>query len=178
MRKNKGFILFCLGGMVLSSVVLAQSLTDKPLFEADSIKVVANNKFPKDLECEIFVGPKGLPYFRAEGEQNQVKKFTIETVGSGPAISMLRKEGGTNSYILALFTEDTEGRVLMFLDFNSDGVWDVKRTPTQEQKNFIFVGNQWVAVARIDGLLSAKPVAEGQGGRYEFHGGVWKRVPE
>jgi hypothetical protein len=174
MQINRTFALVCFGALSFGAIVFAQSFTNKPFFEAASIKVVANENFPADLGCEIFVGPKGSPYFRAEGKQSQVKAVTLESTGAGPAVSLVRIEGKTNSYALYVFTEDTEGKIVGLFDLNMDGVWDVKRTPTQKQKDFIFFDNQWVAVARIDGLLSAKPVAEGPAGHYEFRGGMWK----
>ncbi|MGH7991143.1 MAG: hypothetical protein ACREDS_13255, partial [Limisphaerales bacterium] len=71
------------------------------------------------------------------------------------------------------FTEDSEGKVLMFLDFNLDGVWDVKRTPTREQKNYIFFQGQWLAVDRIGGLLSKTPNAKSGNKQFVFQG-TWK----
>lgn len=175
MRSNKVFILVGIGALLFSVMVFAQSLVNKPLFEAKSIKVVANDNFPQDLECEVFVGPKATPYFHVEGKQNQFRSAQIEFQNAGPIVSVVRKEGETNSYALYLFSEDTEGKVFGLFDLNMDGVWDVKRTPTRNQKNFILFDSQWVAVSRIDGLLSVKPIAEGQGVHYEFHG-VWKLV--
>jgi hypothetical protein len=82
---------------------------------------------------------------------------------------MLRKEGQTNSYALDLFTYDKDGKVLMVFDLNMDGVWDVKRTPTRNEKNFILFQDHWLAVDRIDGLLSETPIAEKAGKRYVFN---------
>ena len=175
MQMNKAYILVGVGASLFSVIVLAQSLGNKPLFETESVKIVANANFPKDLECEVFVGAAGTPYFHVEGKQNQLRSAQIEFQNADTIVSVVRKEAETNSFALYLFSEDTEGKVLGLFDLNMDGVWDVKRTPTRDQKNFIFFENQWVAVSRIDGLLSAKPTAEGQGFRYEFHG-VWKLV--
>jgi hypothetical protein len=173
---NKSLIFLCFVILLVDSTVFAQSLTNKPVFETNSIKVVTNDKFPQDLESEIFVGPKGSPYFYAEGKRSELHAATIEMSADGStSISAVQKEGETNSYALCLFSYDAAGKVVFLVDLNMDGVWDVKRTPTSEQKNFIFLDNHWVAVARIDRLISSNPTAEGLGIRYEFHNG-WKTV--
>ena len=173
MRINKIFVLLCFGAVSFGATVLAQSLTNKPLFEAESIKVVANEKFPEDLECEIFAGPKGSPFFRMEGKQSQVKTASIESSGAGPTVSLVQKGKQTNSYTLYLFSEDAEGKVFGLFDLNCDGTWDVKRTPTRTEKNFILFQGQWLAVDSINGLDSEIPTAEKAGKRYMFQG-VWK----
>ena len=175
MKTNKAFIILCLGICWGNSTVFAQTLTDKPVFETNSIKVVVNEKFPQDLESEVFVGPKNSPYFRVEGKQSKLKSAEIDLGAANPSISVLSKENETNSYVLYLFTMDADGKVLGLFDLNMDGVWDVKRTPTREQKNFILLDNHWVAVEKIEGIRSKKPIAEGNGVRYEFQNG-WKLI--
>jgi hypothetical protein len=171
---NKIFVLFCFGILSCDAIGRAQSLTNKPLFEADSIKVVANEKFPNDLESEIFVGPKGSPYFYTEGKQSQLHAATIEmSADASTSISVVQKEGETNSYALYLFSYDAEGKTLGLFDLNMDGTWDVKRTPTRTQKNFILFQSQWFAVDRIDGLLSKTPTAKSGSTNFMFQG-IWK----
>jgi hypothetical protein len=169
MQTNKFIMLVCIGVLSFGLTLIGQSLTNKPLFETESIKVVANEEFPKDLESEIFIGPKGSPYFTAEGTSNQLKAVRLESIGAGPVVSMVQKEGETNSYILYLFTGNAEG----FFDLNVDGIWDVKKTPTQNQKIFIFFQGQWLAVDKIDGLLSKTPTAKSGDKKYAFQG-VWQ----
>jgi len=169
MRINKFLILICAGFFIFGLTLPAQSLTNKPLFETEFIKVVANEKFPEDLESEIFVGPKGSPYFSTEGTANRLKAVRLESMGTGPVVSMVQKEGETNSYILYLFTGNAEG----FFDLNVDGIWDVKKTPTQNQKNFILFKGEWLAVDKIDGLLSKAPTAKSGDKQYLFQG-AWK----
>ncbi len=174
MRINKIFVLFCLGILSCSANVRAQSLTNKPLLEADSIKVVTNEKFPNDLECEIFVGPKGSPYFYTEGKQSQLHAASIEmSADASTSISVVQKEGETNAYALYLFSYDAEGKTFGLFDLNMDGTWDVKRTPTRSQRNFILFESQWLAVDRIDGLLSKTPTAKSGDRQFIFQGN-WK----
>jgi hypothetical protein len=175
MQTLRGLICVIIGALAMSVIGDGQTLTNKPLFEANSIRVVGNERFPEDIECEIFVGPKGSPYFHIEGERDRVKAARIEFGGSGPVVSVVQKEGAPVTYALYLFYLDTEGKVTTLFDLNMDGVWDVKRTPTRKEKNFIFLYNNWVGVERIDGLLSAKPTTDVQGVPYEFNG-AWKRV--
>ncbi|MGH7991559.1 MAG: hypothetical protein ACREDS_15390, partial [Limisphaerales bacterium] len=98
---NKISILICFGVLSFGTTTFGQTLTNKPIFETKSIKVVTNEKFPQDMESEIFVGSfvpfsrNGTPYFRTEGKTNQVEKFSIETSGDGPSVSLLQKEGET-----------------------------------------------------------------------------------
>jgi hypothetical protein len=70
---------------------------------------------------------------------------------------------------LYLFTGNAEG----FFDLNVDGIWDVKKTPTQNQKNFILFKGEWLAVDKIDGLLSKAPTAKSGDKQYLFQG-AWK----
>ena len=176
MKTNKSFTFLCFGILLVESTVFAQSLTNKPIFETNSIKVVTNDKFPQDMESEIFVGPKGSPYFSTEGTNNQLHAASVEmSADASTSISVVQKEGETNSYALYLYSYNAAGKVFGLFDLNMDGVWDVKRTPTRQQKNFIFLDNHWVVVTRIDGLLSANPTAEGQGIHYEFQNS-WKIV--
>ena len=162
--------------MVLSmvSTICAQTLTNKPIFETESLKVVVNGGFRTNLNCEIFVGtnrvpyPNGSPYFSAEGTSNQLEVVDFEFVGSGPVVGAIRKKDGTNSYILHLFTEDVERKVVSFFDLNFDGTWDVKKTPTRSPKNFILFQGQWLVVDEIDGLLSRRPTAKQGDKKYVF----------
>ena len=175
MKTHKIIAIFCFGILWTGKIVLAQGLTNQPIFETNSIKVVTNEKFPQDLESEIFVGPKGSPYFHSEGTQSKLESAEISLGGTNPSICVFQKGNETNSYVLYLFTSDAEGKVLGLFDLNMDGVWDVKRTPTREQKNFIFFDNLWVAVIKIDGLKSANPTAEAKGIHYEFRNS-WKLI--
>jgi hypothetical protein len=144
------------------------STKSQVVVDRDSIKILADDKFPEDLNCEIFVGPNGAPHFHTAGQRTQLKTAAID-IDLGPSVSVVRTEGQANRYALYLFHEDNEGKVVGLFDLNFDGVWDVKKCPTRKQ-NFIFVAGQWIQVARIDGLLSATPTAEAQGIRYQFRG--------
>ena len=175
----KILVVFCIGNYFFEPGVYAQNLTNEPVFETNSIRVVTNARFPEDLESELFIGPKASPFIAVQGTKNKLKSVAID-MGQAPfsvipSITVYPREGETNSYVLYFFNTDADGKLFTLHDLNMDGVWDVKSTPTREQKNYIFMDNHWVAVTKIGGLLSLNPKAEAPGVHYEFHDG-WKVV--
>ncbi len=173
MCSKRYLFIMCTAALLIGAAVLAANSKQKVLVEQNSLRILAGDKFPEELDCEIYVGQNGFPHFRTEGPHRRMKSASIE-IDLGPSVSVIRKEGEGNSYLLYLFFEDEEGKVVGLFDLNFDGTWDVKKSPTRK-KNFILVDGEWIEVARIDGILSTKPIAEGQGVRYEFRGN-WKPI--
>jgi hypothetical protein len=194
---NKSLLFFPgLAVLLACPVACAEIANPHVVVERESLKVLTAGNFPKDLASEIYIGPtRSLPWFTAEGRHGRVETASIEVIdttntegdikdssqavlGKGTVrstISVLRKEGVKDSYVLYLFSEDRDGKVFGLFDLNFDGQWDVKKTPTWEKQNFIFVGSEWLEVDRIDGLQSTKPTAVRGAIRYEFQE-TWKQV--
>lgn len=169
---------------------------DKPrvLASGESIKVIAAENFPESMACDIYLGqPRDLPWISIEGKEGLVEDATIHLIDASksettkgrtsilnkgvtmPSVSVVRKETERESYILCFFLEDRDGKTVALFDFNLDGQWDVKKTPTREQRAFIFIENGWHEVDGIDALRSAKPIAKRGGSKFEFEE-IWKPV--
>ena len=76
--------------------------------------------------------------------------------------------------MLSFFSEDKGKKLFAIFDLDCDGQWDVKKTPTKEKKTFIWFGNEWLDVDKVDGLLSPEPTATKGEKEFEFHRGKWK----
>jgi len=173
MLTKKCLFVVCATAFCAGSVALAVQLKKKVIVERESLKILVGEKFPEELDCEIFVGSDGSPHFSTEGEKKRMKVATID-IDLGRSVSVIRKEVEGNSYFLYLFFEDEDGKSVGQFDLNIDGTWDVKKCPTRKE-NSILVDGHWVRATRIDRLLSPTPTAEAQGVRYQFQGG-WKVV--
>jgi hypothetical protein len=139
------------------------------LYEREPLKVVGSKTFPMDLSCEIFLGETQIPSFSIQGKLGRIETKTVN-INQESSVSVLRKIGDKESYVLYLFSEDQDGKVVGMFDLNLDGEWDVKKTPTRDQKNFIRIGAQWHEVDSIDGLTLQTPTAVKGASNYEFRG--------
>lgn len=161
--------------VVISSLVIAITAAELPgyrtVVDLPSLKVKTPVDFPNSLSAEVFVGPKPFPYFRTEGRQ-RVDTATID-VNPEISVSVLSKIGDENAYLLYLFSVSDEGRVFGVFDLNCDGVWDVKRTPTKEIKQFIYVEHDWLPVDSIDDLRLPHPTATKDGRVFTFNKSAW-----
>ncbi len=176
------FVAFVL--LLSSSAVLSQVVGTRVLLQGPSIKVLAADTFPKDLSCEIYVGGSVLPTallhgsvtpsFSTEGRDGRLETATL-MLGLRASVSARRKAGAKEAYILTLFTEDRERKVVALYDLDIDGQWDVKKTPTRDRKNFIRLDAQWLEVDKIDGLRSDHVTAVLKGTRFAFREGKWHR---
>jgi hypothetical protein len=158
-----------LGFLSVVSVVFAQNLKSRVLIEKESIKVIGGETFPKDLDCAIYVGPEEHPHFLVEGPHGRITAARID-VNLYSAVSVMRKDTQTEAYALYLFSMDTDGKVFGLFDLNMDGQWDVRKTPTRKEKNFIWLRGEWFKVDKIDGLYSQVPTATSEGKQYQFKG--------
>ena len=61
LNEKYGFTSCTMSELAHELIAVSQTLTNKPLYKSDSMKVVANANFPENLQSEIFVGPKGSP---------------------------------------------------------------------------------------------------------------------
>ena len=168
MSTKTRLLIFCITAFFIGSIVLAANSRFRLIMDQKFLKVHVSEGFPGDLDCKILVGPDGSPHFHTEGTQERMKAASID-IDLGPSVSVLRKEGVGNPYVLYLFSEDEEGKVIGLFDLNMDGIWDVRKRPTRKQ-NFISIDCKWIEVTKIDGLLTGTPKAEGHGVRYEFRG--------
>jgi hypothetical protein len=171
-----GKIMFALVfGLLVAFVVFAQNFKSRVLVEKESVKVVGAETFPKDLSCEIYIGPQMHPHFQTEGGNGQIKTATIDA-NLSTSVSLLRKDTEDEAYALYFFSEDKERKVFGLFDLNLDGQWDVKKSPTRKAVNFIFLRGEWFEVDKIEGLLSKTPSALRDGKQYKFDGSRWKAV--
>ncbi len=197
--ENCGFILSALFLVNFLPAQAQESLieTDQVIVAQDGLKVLATDRFPGDLTCEIFLGEDiSVPWFRCEGKlhrveavamelsENSQKKPISETNGANrgraglnrrrTTITALRKEGDSEAYVLYLFTEDADGKAIAFFDLNLDGQWDVKRTPTLKDTVFIAIEGEWMSVIKVDGIQTSRPTASSQAVSYVFQN-EWKK---
>lgn len=162
-------VVVLLAPFIPYEVSSGQIIKPRVLAEGDSLKVIGAEGFPKNLECEIYVGPQPSAYFGTKGANGRIDMASIYSARpTGPVISLVRRDTERESYFLQLFTEDADGKVLSLFDLNLDGVWDVKKTTKEGQRNLIFLRNQWIEVDKIDRLHAAKPKATKGEEQFEF----------
>ena len=172
--------VFCILGQAILVAAPAFSQVGKILSgkirilaEADSIKVVGTDAFPKDLMCDVHIGPKLFPCFHTEGGRGGLDSATI-VINLDSSVSVSRKDTKKDSYVLSLFLEYGDKKALLLFDLNCDGQWDVKKTLPRE-KTFIFFGKEWFEVNNAEGLQSVKPTAAKGERQFEFCNGAWQK---
>jgi hypothetical protein len=170
--------------VVFTAALLAQDATEigqeavaavsfpRVLAQADSLKVVSHDEFPKDLSTEIQIGSQPFPNFSTEGRNGMLQSATIN-VNAGTRITVLRQEG--DGSVLMMFSQDSQGKVFALFDLDLDGQWDVKKTPTKPEKNFIWQNGNWKSVDMAIGITSKEPTATVGHEHYKFHHG-WARI--
>ena len=202
MKTNQIFC-FMLSTLLLANSLSAQAKeplleADRVIVSQDGLKVLVTDRFPGDLACEIFLGEeKSVPRFRCEGKLGRIesavlelgessqRKTTTENNGTNneggaeinrrrTTITALRKEGDSEAYVLYLFTEDADGKAMAFFDFNLDGQWDVKKTPTRNDTAFIAIEGKWTPVSKVDGMKTRRPIAISEAVEYYFQN-EWKK---
>jgi hypothetical protein len=144
------------------------------LVDRESLKVVVANTFPKDMSCEINVGPNKEITYLTKGDDGRVNSARIDLGVGRPAVSLLRKEGHQTSYVLYLFLEEKPGQHLVALfDLDLDGEWDVKKT----EKQYIRLGSEWVEVDQVEGITAEKTTAARGTRRFLFDKRKWIALP-
>lgn len=166
------FVPIVLFALLVGSVISSQTDATRVLVERQSLEVLATGMFPKDLACEIHVGPKTSPYFVTTGGNERIEMALIRTpdVG-GPSVSLVRRDTDKPSYFLHLLFDDKNGKVVSLFDLNVDGQWDVKKTT--KDGTIIYMEGKWVNVDEINSLMAIKPVATKGDKRFEFDG-MWQ----
>jgi hypothetical protein len=156
---------------IAAAYVLGQSVPSRLIIDTQGIRVTADDDFPRSLAVEITVGPESYPCFRTRGGQ-RLDAAAID-ISKNSSVSVLAKVRG-EGFVLYFFSEDSDGRVFGLFDLNVDGHWDVKRSPTRDDKQFILLRGQWLCVDIIDGLLDESPVAKTGGKVYGFTKSGWE----
>jgi hypothetical protein len=160
---------------VASNSCDSESQERRVIVDRDSLKVVATAAFPKDLTCEIHVGPAKNPNFFVEGGNGRIEAARIELGSDRPTVSFVRKLTKEPSYVLLLFLDQPDRPVVGLFDLNIDGVWDIKKRPP---KQFIRRGSEWLEVDKIDGITSEKTTAVKGKTRFVFEKDKWIALPE
>lgn len=171
-------LIFSLGGLYLCASKSKPHVFhdgEAPVFFArESLTVFGNDKFPQDLACELHVGPGFHPYFRTKGESSRVTFASID-ISPEASVSVVRGRGGSNAFVLYLFYEDSEGKVVSIFDLNVDGAWDIKKTTRRGKRNLIRYDGEWLEVDKIVDIPSGTPRAVKNETQYEFVD-TWKRT--
>lgn len=165
-----------------TQIVFAQIIKPRVLLERKALKVVADETFPKNLSCEVYLGSfltgkevlgsKESPIFEAEGKNGRIEEASMH-VGFTASIIVLRKDTGKDSYVLQLALT-RKSKLLSLFDLNLDGKWDakwdagdVKRMPLKS-KWYICLDNRWSEVEKIEGIKSKTPTATNGRKKFEF----------
>lgn len=160
--------------LLASSMLISGNVLPRTIVDIEGLKVIAADTFPETPTTEIYVGTDQFPYFTTDGKERSISSARVQ-LDEQTSVSLVRKSEERDEFVLYLFTEDPDGKVVAFFDLNIDGVWDVKKTPTRKSKNFIKLEKQWVEVESIEGIL-LRPVASQADSQFLFFEGEWKQA--